>query len=175
MARRYGGTQRRLRKTNCDCTSCINPEAGKCCLTAQTVLCCSTQSQYHVSDSTKSTHALSSNRLSKGTVLSIIMFEISTSSAPSAMECGAAFIGRLTIRPPSVLAWILFRCNLVCSRVFCTGCLGEVDMRVSQILRRLECMSMNVESDCYGSFAHGIGAELLTESVQVEGLGERRT
>jgi hypothetical protein len=34
---------------------------------------------------------------------------------------------------------------------------------------------MNVESDCYGSFAHGIGAELLTESVQVEGLGERRT
>jgi hypothetical protein len=67
---------------------------GKRCLTALTVLCCSTQSQYHVSDSTKSTHALSSNRLSKGTVLSIIMFEISTSSAPSAMECGAAFIGK---------------------------------------------------------------------------------
>jgi hypothetical protein len=33
---------------------------------------------------------------------------------------------------------------------------------------------MNMGSDCYGSFAHGIGAELLTESVQVEGLGERR-
>jgi hypothetical protein len=30
---------------------------------------------------------------------------------------------------------------------------------------------MNMGSDCYGSFAHGIGAELLTESVQVEGLG----
>lgn len=128
----------------------------KRCLTAQTVLWCGTQSQYHVSDSTKSTHALSSNRLSKGTVLSIAMFEISTSSTPSAMEFGAAFIGKTHHRPLSVLSCILFRYNLVCSRVFCTECLGEVDMRVRQILGRLECMSVNMESNGYGTFAHGV-------------------
>ena len=165
MARRYGGTQRRLRKTNCDCTSCINPEAG--------------ETLSNSSDRALLQHNITSpTRPSPRMLFLQIAFPKELFSASLCLKfqhrlpraqwnVALPSLGRRTIRPPSVLAWILFRCKLVCSRVFCTGCLGEVDMRVSQILRRLECMSMNMGSDCYGSFAHGIGVELLTESVQV--------
>jgi hypothetical protein len=74
---------------------------------------------------------------------------------------------RITLLSVNSRHGLLFRCNLVYSICFCTGCLGEIGMSIWEVFRSTIREHLLQNCGDYGRLARGVGTEILKSEVWI--------